>query len=66
MAGEPIRIGGLMRCCIQTIREHDQPGMEGVTLACRHDTGNRPATIRFRAGAWEWIPTSERRPTDGQ
>lgn len=52
---DPIRMGGLMRCCIQTIREREQPGTEGETQPCRWCT----STSRFRDGAWEWISPFE-------
>lgn len=47
---DPIRIGGLMRCCTQTIRERDKPGTEGEKQPCRWCSSG----ARFRDGAWEW------------
>lgn len=52
---DKIRIGGLMRCCIETIRElyAADPGHQandGDMLECQwHET-----RMRFRDGAWEW------------
>jgi hypothetical protein len=46
-----MRLGGLMRCCIQTIQE--SPGLreiEGTIIACEHCHEQ----IRFREKAWEW------------
>jgi hypothetical protein len=46
----PLRIGGVMRCCILTLSQYDGPEDEGTILACRycHDR------LRVRDGAWEW------------
>ena len=45
-----IRIGGLMRCCIEAIRSRAVHGTEGELDECPscHDK------YRFRDGAWEW------------
>lgn len=46
----PIRPGGLMRCCTNTIAEHDGPEDEGTVLPCKRC----PETMVVRDGAWEW------------
>lgn len=47
---KPIRIGGLMRCCTETIRAYEGPQDEGTVLACRYCS----ETSIVRDGAWEW------------
>jgi hypothetical protein len=47
---EPVRIGGLMRCCLETIREYDKPGVEGDIVNCKYCS----SSMRFRDGVWEW------------
>lgn len=50
---DPIRYGGLMRCCLKTYDEIAPPrGMarEGDTMACSWCS----ASMRLRDGAWEW------------
>lgn len=51
MNGDDIRVGGLMRCCIVTIRERETPGTEGEVQPCRWCS----SSSRFRDGEWEWI-----------
>lgn len=48
-----IHIGGLMRCCIQTIRESEEPTTIGDTLRCRYG-----ATVMQVSpdGNWRWAP----------
>jgi len=55
------RIGGLMRCCTETIGDLYPPGItragyEGMTLLCKYREPGRPGHghMIFRAGAWEW------------
>ena len=47
----PLRIGGVMRCCIETL---DTTPMttedEGTVLPCRWCK----SSLRVRDGAWEW------------
>lgn len=51
-----IRIGGLMRCCIETINEKMEAATtapsEGDTLSCKYHDDN--GGMIFRDGAWEW------------
>lgn len=51
MKDEPIRIGGLLRCCILSIHEHEYQGVEGSVLQCKYCTGG---SMIFHDGAWEW------------
>jgi hypothetical protein len=46
----PIRIGGLMRCCIQAIRSADVEPKEGAAVVCP----GCKSTAVVRSGAWEW------------
>lgn len=53
----PIRQGGLFRCCIETVYEHefDAEPKEGDVLPCRYGCQDDRPTVIFRNGAWEWI-----------
>jgi hypothetical protein len=46
----PLRIGGVMRCCIATLDEAIVTENEGDTLHCRWCKSQ----LRVRDGAWEW------------
>ncbi len=52
MTAEKIRIGGIMRCCLERF-EPDWPDdpKEGDTLDCPHGCGQQ---LVFYAGAFEW------------
>lgn len=50
MSRDKIRIGGLMRCCLETLDERTEPGAEGDEQACKYCSHS----ARFRDGAWEW------------
>lgn len=48
-----MRLGGVMRCCIQTEREIGPPAAmltEGDTLPCTYC----PSGLVWSNGAWEW------------
>lgn len=45
-----VRLGGLMRCCTETLSERTTPGTDGEIQPCKYCT---QSTI-FRDGAWEW------------
>lgn len=49
---KPIRIGGLMRCCIESLNDAPAEPAEGETFRCKwcHDE----AGMVFRDGAWQW------------
>lgn len=48
---KPLRIGGVMRCCIKTLDESEHlREVEGEILKCKWCS----SSLRFRAGAWEW------------
>lgn len=56
-SSDQVRIGGLLRCCVETINDlyPDGPaqiGVEGQTLQCKYHQDEVPP-IRFRDGAWE-------------
>lgn len=48
-ASVSIRIGGLMRCCIETVRAVGA-GREGETVECEHCAHR----MVWHDGAWEW------------
>lgn len=55
-AVDQVRIGGLMRCCLQTLNEFYPDGpakkaQEGQRLHCRFC---RTGEMVFRDGAWQW------------
>ena len=53
MSERAIYIGGLMRCCIQTIREYDGPESEGLAIPCKfHEDASK--VIVIKNGAWQW------------
>ncbi len=54
-----VRIGGLMRCCLDTIDDldHNAPAAipaEGQVLQCKYAPDNPDHRMIFRDGAWEW------------
>lgn len=49
-ADQPVRIGGLMRCCTLTLRETPRHGAEGDTIDCNYCS----SLMRFSAGSWGW------------
>lgn len=53
---DPIRSAGLLRCCIQTLRQRETPGEEGDVQPCQHCS----SWARFRDGAWEWARRVEK------
>ncbi len=59
------RPGGLMRCCVETLREAmwkaDTPPKEGDTLTCKY-CGSKDGNMIFHNDAWEW--NSPRSATD--
>jgi hypothetical protein len=51
----PVRIGGLMRCCTETLRVDAGWAKEGQVINCLYC----PSAMRLRDGAWEWNPKRE-------
>jgi hypothetical protein len=49
-ADQPVRIGGLMRCCTLTLRETPRHGTEGEELPCNYCS----SSMRFSGGSWGW------------
>ncbi len=54
-----VRIGGLMRCCLETIDDLYPDGRtaiatEGQALQCKYAPDNPEHRMIFRDGAWEW------------
>ena len=50
----PIRIGGLMRCCIAAALDFG-PGVEGQVLDCGYHSDSLTGRMVWRDGAWEWL-----------
>lgn len=49
----PIRIGGLMRCCLETYYTAKlKTEKEGAVLHCKYCANS----MRVSDGAWEWAP----------
>jgi len=46
----PLRIGGVMRCCIETLNTTPVSENDGDVLPCRYCKSQ----LRVRDGAWEW------------
>lgn len=59
MSERSIRIGGLMRCCIHSIVEHEGPEIPGETvIGCKYhkDKDKDEPQARLAAdGIWEWV-----------
>ena len=47
---DKVRIGGLYRCCLETLEESNPFGIEGDEISCVY-CGDY---MRFNDGAWEW------------
>lgn len=57
----PLRIGGVMRCCVATLDAIGPPASmtkEGDTLSCSYCSSG----LIVRGGAWEWWKD---KPTEG-
>jgi hypothetical protein len=46
----PFRLGGLMRCCAQTLIEYQGEEKEGTVISCTWCSSK----LVVRDGAWEW------------
>ncbi len=46
----PLRIGGVMRCCLETLETTAVEEKEGDILPCKYCK----SSLRVRDGAWEW------------
>ncbi len=51
----PVRIGGLFRCCLETLDTTPVIEEEGTILQCKYCKGS----LRIREGAWEWNDVPE-------
>ena len=58
MANEPIYIGGLLRCCVQTLVQRDEPGTVGEVVICTVGIGCEGRMI-LREDGWHWLPHNE-------
>jgi hypothetical protein len=52
---DKVKIGGLMRCCLETLQEYYPNGpearaAEGDLLRCKYCS----SSMIFRSGSWEW------------
>lgn len=56
-----MRIGGLLRCCIDSIQKYDGPMVAGQTvIGCLHHTDpTKPAARIADDGVWEWVGRDE-------
>lgn len=61
----PLRIGGVMRCCIATLVEYlkgiEEAPPVGTTLDCKYEQSGNKKLILAADGVWEWNRT-ERSP----
>ena len=50
-----VDMGGLMRCCLATIAESEEPTEVGSILSCKYerDADNQNMIVN-QAGVWEW------------
>ncbi len=51
----PLRIGGVFRCCIETLDTTPVLENEGAILPCKYCK----SSLRVRDGAWEWNDVDE-------
>jgi hypothetical protein len=52
---DPLHIGGVLRCCIETYHEQAPPkgkAKEEDVLVCKYCSDG----LIFRDGAWRWLP----------
>jgi hypothetical protein len=47
-------IGGLLRCCLQSIDEAPD-GKEGDVIGCRFHADQAEPQAKFADGAWRWV-----------
>lgn len=47
-------IGGLMRCCIETLDTTPVLEVEGETLQCKYAPNDKLHNMIFQGGAWKW------------
>lgn len=56
--GERVFIGGLYRCCTETLRERTAPGVDGERQPCKHcDSGavfESQVLADGTTGFWRW------------
>jgi uncharacterized protein (DUF1810 family) len=45
-----LRIGGVMRCCVETLNTTQVREVAGEVLKCKYCS----SSLIFRDGAWEW------------
>lgn len=53
IVSDPVRPGGLFRCCMITIEERETAGKQGEVQPCDYCD----AEMIFNYGAWEWSQT---------
>jgi hypothetical protein len=58
----PLRLGGVMRCCIETLDTTEVEEKEGDVLPCKYCRSR----LIVRDGAWEWDSKYERTTGDKQ
>lgn len=50
-----VRMGGLMRCCLATLGECEEPSTVGTVLSCKYESDpDNQQMIVAADGVWEW------------
>ena len=63
MSERTVRIGGLMRCCLQSIAEYNGAEVPGKTvIGCKYHEDKEEAQARIADdGVWEWVGLSPKK-----
>lgn len=59
MSDRDLRLGGVMRCCVQTMEDYTGPEKIGTVLPCKWC---KQSLIIASDGVWEWNRTSREVP----
>lgn len=49
-----VNYGGLMRCCLGTLAECEEPSEPGTVLDCKYETPGNARMVVNPAGVWVW------------
>lgn len=49
-----VRVGGLMRCCLQTLALSEEPSSIGTVLDCQYEKPGNATMVVAADGIWEW------------
>lgn len=49
-----VRTGGLMRCCLHTVGNSEEPSSIGTVLDCEFEEAGNARMVVAADGVWEW------------